>query len=164
MHLTISNCVNSTSNWLTEGTNFYYNEIYRNLSLSLDNHMPTVTVTPIEGCSHVLLMDWESAPKHHDVSAAFQAMMHYLDDAAHKIHVVVNLLDDPKITALETARNALFGPQRHRNMGDWLVVGSSPLAKLVETMMTTFSSNNVYWFSTLEEALAFAEKLPAKSA
>jgi hypothetical protein len=114
--------------------------------------MATVTVTPITGFQHALQMRWDKVPSVPDVNQAFDEILKSLNAADQKIYVLVDISDSPRFPLAVTITHA-SQIHRHPNMGDWLVIGSSAMAKFIGTTISSLSSSKVIWFQTQEAAL-----------
>lgn len=117
--------------------------------------MPTVTITKIQGHKNALLMSWEHDVNKEDVAPAFDEITEFLNINPDPCYVVVDLLQNPRFPMVETMRRALAGPYDHPKMQAWLVVGSNRLARQIENFLSTVTGKkNVYWFDTVDEAMA----------
>jgi len=118
------------------------------------NSNPTVYVEQIAG-QRALRMIWQQTINPADVPLAFESIVHYLDMVDGPVDILVDLTRNPAIPLATTVRHTLMGPQRHRKMGRWLVVGTNRTAEAVADVISHIGPRiAIHWFSTEEEALA----------
>lgn len=124
---------------------------------------PTVVVQPIDGYHNTLVMTWQQIIHPPDVRTAFEAICGALRSGDGPVYVVVDLLSDPKFPLSETmmsAVNCYANPQ----LGAWLIVGGNRGARAIESFLARVTRRqNVFWFDTMDEALAYRVGLDAES-
>jgi hypothetical protein len=128
--------------------------------------MDAVTVQ-VDATKHprAVLMIWEKLVKEADVKMAFREIDHILNTAPEPMVVIVDIAADPIFPLSATLQGALFGPHRNPNMLGWIVVGTNPVARIIESTLSRVSrSTSIYWVNSREEALVMVEALLAKSA
>ncbi len=117
---------------------------------------PTVTVDVIRG-QDALRMLWQRDVDVEDVELAFQALSHHLDGADSPVHVVIDLQNCVRFPLLATIECAVRGPAAHPQMGKWVVVGSSQLARVfARTLINVTRPTSVRFLS---ETGVLAERL-----
>lgn len=121
---------------------------------------PTVTVEMLHGYP-ALKMIWKNNIRKADVPIAFERIANFLDQSDETIHVIVDITSSPVFPLRETIGGAMR-PFGHKNMGLWLVVGSNPLARIIEgSLKLATRRDSVKWFKDLEEAMTFLKKQPS---
>lgn len=106
------------------------------------------TITP-----HLLLMGWGHQPKPNDINQAFNQIIHILNDVEMSVDIIVDIRANPHFPMHLTVQRA-FATNQHPMMGDWLVVGQSPTAKIISRLITTLNRDNIHWFDTLDAVYA----------
>jgi hypothetical protein len=120
--------------------------------------LATLTVDPIQEYSNALLMTWQHHINKDDVAPAFEKIVDFLEASPEPVYVVVDLLENPKFPLVETMRRALKAYD-HPRLKAWLVVGSNPLAKQIESFLSMITGRkNVFWFDTMEQAHTYIQK------
>ena len=122
------------------------------------DHSPTVIVDMIHGYP-ALKMTWRNNIRKADVSVAFDRIADFLDQAGETIHVVVDITSNPVFPLRETISGAMR-PFGHRYMGLWLVVGSNPLARIIEgSLKLATRRDSVKWFKNLDDAIKYLDDM-----
>ena len=120
----------------------------------MQTRQATITIKRIEGYN-ALEMTWACRVDPRDIRDAFQAVHNVLNDTQAPVYVVVDLCNNPQIPLLDTLYAAIE-PYRHPLLEEWLVVGTSQVAYLVERSLSRITGrHNVRWFNTCEEALQY---------
>lgn len=108
---------------------------------------PTVHVEPTDWNPCLIKMVWQRNVLPSDVRPAFKKITDYLDQNPEPVYVLVDITSNPKFPLAETMTHALVGPQRHKNLAGWLVIGSNPMAKLIERFLVSVTGRHIiYWF------------------
>lgn len=119
--------------------------------------LPTVTATPIDNYPAWLLA-WEHTVNKTDVAPAFRALVQALEASAQPLWIVVDLHNDPVFPLHETITSALWGPFRHKQLREWLVVGSNNTAHLIgRTLSGITGRKNILWFKTIQEVYEYMD-------
>ncbi|MBK9122011.1 MAG: STAS/SEC14 domain-containing protein [Chloroflexi bacterium] len=117
--------------------------------------MSTVTATMMEGLPAAELW-WAAAVKREDVIPAFKVLLDLLNQTPQPLCILVDLRERPTFPLTDTLRGALDGVFQHHKLDKWLVVGSTPLAQTIgRTLSAITRRNNILWFKTYDEAIAF---------
>lgn len=123
--------------------------------------MSTCTATLVHGFPAAKLW-WAHHVNHHDVKPAFEALNQLINESPIPMYVLVDLSQQPDLPVIETIHNALSGPFRNPRLVEWLVVGSSSLAKIIGRSLSTLSfRNNIKWFESEAAALSYLERVNA---
>ena len=100
-------------------------------------------------------MIWQHDIIEADVAPAFQKISTALDATKRPLYVIVDLLSNPRFPIMTTVQEAL-PPYRDPMLKEWLIVGSNWMAKAIESTLARITRhNNVRWFKTEAEALAY---------
>ena len=113
--------------------------------------MPSITVEGVEGFP-ALKMTWQGQVKTADVAIAFRRIAAALDSADQPMYVIVDLLSNPQLPTRNAVQDTL-PPIQNTRLKQWLVVGSSWMAKSLEG--TIAPQKNILWFHTEGQALAY---------
>lgn len=106
-------------------------------------------------------MTWQHSVTAKDVRSAFNQLDEMLAESDDDFFVVVNLLSNPNFPLNATVDGALFGPYRNPKLRAWLIVGSNPVARLIERLLAGVTNRrNVLWFDTENEALEYLTERP----
>ena len=120
---------------------------------------PTVTVDVVRGHQAVRML-WQRDVDIEDVAIAFREVEEHLNSAQAPVHVVLDLLNCTRFPLLASIEHALAGPAVHENMGTWVVIGSSQLARVfAKTLITMTGRTNVYYLDDDERWLDRLEQL-----
>ena len=92
-------------------------------------------------------------PKGNDVSLAFRDLLEILNAAPQTTHIIVDITSNPQFQTGATISGAL-AVQRHRQMGKWLVIGTSSVGQFISRALMSLGKHNIEWFDTEEEAMA----------
>lgn len=112
----------------------------------------SVTATPIEGYP-AWLLTWEHTIIPDDIAPAFRSLTRALDESTKPLWIIVDLRANPTLPILETFSSAFRGPFMHKNMGEWLVVGSNSVARTIgRTLSKVTNRSNILWMNSMEEA------------
>lgn len=126
--------------------------------------MKTVTVTLMQDLPAAVLW-WASTVKREDVIPAFRVLRGLLNQATRPLCVLVDLRERPALPLTDTLRGALDGVFQHHSLDKWLVVGSTPLAQTIgRTLSAITRRNNILWFKTYNEAIAYLQQREAQDA
>lgn len=121
----------------------------------------TVNVKVMEG-QNALLMTWQRDVDKDDVRSAYHEMMEHLNMTSKPMYIIVDIQSNPRFPLAETISGAFWGPFRHKMLAEWLVVGSSSLARNIGRTLTGITlRDNIRWFGTMEEAVAYLESISA---
>ncbi len=122
--------------------------------------METKTVTVEYDAIHKLIrMKWEAKVIAKDVRDAFRTIDDLLNRSEQPLYVLVDISSQPNFPISDTIVGALFGPYRNPKLIGWLIVGKTVIATMIERVLsTTTNINNVLWFNTEAEALAYAAR------
>ena len=119
--------------------------------------MATVYTAPVDG-HRALLMQWSTAPDKGDVRDAFQQMTDFLDQSPTPLWVIVDVSANPRFPLSETITGAFWGPFRNKKLTEWLVVGANSTAHTIgRTLIGITRRDNIRWFGTMDEALAYLD-------
>ncbi len=136
-------------------------QLAEELPMTASSHLtegPTVSVEKIDGKKDVLLMTWQQKVNPADVRRAFQTIQAILDSSSHEMCVVVDLRQNPAFPLTETMISAIR-PYQHHQLSEWLIIGVNRGAKAVESFLSKLTGrNNVLWFDTEAEALAYCNR------
>jgi hypothetical protein len=103
-----------------------------------------------------LLMMWPPRPTRSDVRVAFDQLTRRLDRTLTPLYVVADLRAKPQLPMRTTIREALLGPYNHPMLAAWLVIGTTPVARVIAQSLGSITGrHNVYWFKDDEEVLAY---------
>lgn len=112
-----------------------------------------------------LKMSWQHKVNKSDLSPAFQKITQCLHQSNQPLYIIVDLSEDPQFPIVDTMMGALRGPFRHPRLAEWLVVGSNRAGKTIgDLLIKTTQRNNIRWFDSEAEALAYLESLACLSA
>jgi hypothetical protein len=115
---------------------------------------PTVTATQIQGYP-AWLLHWEHSVNKDDVARAFRIITQALDASTEPLWIVVDLRSNPVFPLRETISSAFWGPFRHKNMREWLVVGSNSTAHLIGNTLANITGRaNIRWFHEIADVFA----------
>jgi hypothetical protein len=125
---------------------------------------PTVTVDEVKGHS-ALRMLWQRDVDIEDVAVAFEMIVHHMNTVDAATHIVIDLLNCTRFPLLATIECALTGPAAHKNMGDWLVVGTSQLARVfAQTLINVTGRSNVHFLSDTDQLQEHLDHLAGEMA
>lgn len=114
----------------------------------------TITITPIEG-HNALRMHWNKIVRGEDVKRAFQELYDTLQRSETPLYILIVLEQGIHLPVNLTTSQALPIHQ-HPQLGAWLVVSDSPLAKIVDNVLYSITRRRVtQWFNSEEQALAY---------
>lgn len=117
---------------------------------------PTITITTLPD-HNALKMTWAEHIERSDVARAFDEVLAVLEIADAPVHILVDIthnLTCPVVTTVLSAR-PIF---QHSQLGAWLMVGENTSARQVMGLLTTMTArNNVHWFPSEADALAYLE-------
>lgn len=111
----------------------------------------TVQVEKIDG-SPAIVMRWEQdvVPTH--VQAAFSRISQLLSESSEPLSVIVDIRTNPNFPLSSTITGAIFGPFRDPKLKEWLVIGSNPIAHIIERILTKATGrSNIKWFDNMAE-------------
>lgn len=104
----------------------------------------------------VVRMVWAQQVNEADVLPMFMDLSRRLNASPRPMIVIVDLSNKPQMPLTETLTGAMSGPFGHPNLGYWVMIGSTRVARIVENVLTKVLRNrNTIWFDTNEEAFAF---------
>jgi len=109
-------------------------------------------------------MLWTKYPGHEDVSLAFKQVSALLSESPQPMFVVVDIRCDPKFPVTATLTGALFGPQSHKNLRGWLVVGTSTTARFIDRTLSGATGRSlVNWFDDDDQVESYLAQLSPES-
>jgi hypothetical protein len=121
-----------------------------------------VIVTPLEG-QPTLVMRWPRVIARDSIKTAFHEIVQALDESNVPLYIIVDLQANPDFPMTDTIQGAYFGPYRHPNLAEWLVVGTNILGRMIgNTLSSITRRHNIKWFDTMEEALGHLDELLAE--
>lgn len=104
----------------------------------------------------VVRMVWEQQVNEADVLPMFTMLTRQLNASPRPMTVIVDLSNKPQMPLTETLTGAMSGPFGHPNLGYWIMIGSTRVARIVENVLKkVLRQHNTIWFDTHEEAYAF---------
>jgi hypothetical protein len=113
--------------------------------------MTTVRVDRLENLPAVQMI-WEHTVTPDDVSTAFRQVNQLLTASEIPLFVIVDIRNNPNFPVSTTVNSAIFGPYRNPSLEEWLMLGTSPLARTIERILASVTGRgNVRWFSTEDE-------------
>jgi hypothetical protein len=119
---------------------------------------PTVIIEHQEH-TDIIHMTWRRRVMSADVYTAFTTINDILEASDHPLYVIVDIRSNPNFPLTATIDGALSGPYRNPKLKEWLILGSNPVARIVErTLRTMAQRRNVVWFSTEAEIEAYLAK------
>lgn len=119
----------------------------------------TVTVEPLSA-ENVLRMTWQKWVTEEDVYAAFKIITTALVESQNDLFVIVDLRNNPNFPLNATVTGALYGPYRNPRLKEWLIIGSNSTARLIARLLNSISRrDNIHWFNSEDEALAYLATL-----
>lgn len=130
--------------------------------MSVEENMSRVYVEPFNHTDQGLKFVWEGSPTVQDTRDAFQQINLFLDHSTGTVHLVVDIRNAKQFPLGATISRA-SSISLHKNMGNWLVIGSNPMAKVISRTMATFGKTNIIWFDTEEQAMAHLNELLGES-
>lgn len=93
-----------------------------------------------------------------DMRQALAQINQIVNASSAEVVVMVNLLNTPDIPITTTVNSALEGPYTNPKLKEWLAVGQSPVARLIEKILVSVTGRrNVRWFDSEEEIFAYLE-------
>lgn len=117
----------------------------------------TIRVARIDGYPAIKMV-WEQRVIVDDVGPAFMAIVEMLDASDEPLFVLVDITSRPLFPLAETMTQALAGPYRHPGLLEWLVVGGTSQARIIEEFLSRVTGReNVRWFHSEEAALMHIE-------
>lgn len=120
---------------------------------------PTITVEHLPQQA-AIYMNWNRTIIEADVAAAFRTVTRLLDETEQPLCVIVDLRQNPRFPMLTTITEALLGPFQHNKLHEWLIIGSSPLARsIARTLSGVTGRNNIRWFVNEADVFAYLELL-----
>jgi hypothetical protein len=118
---------------------------------------PTVYVEEISGYNAVKMI-WAHDVDRHDVTVAFKHLQTMVESSSTPLYVVLDLQNKPRMPLQETMSGALTGPYRHPMLAEWLVIGSSMVARSIERSLAAIAKRqNMRWFETEADAFAYLD-------
>ena len=97
-----------------------------------------------------------------DVTDAFKDINHLLNISSEPLFVIVDIRSNPNFPLSATLNGALFGPYRNPVLREWLIIGSNPLAHMIERILSEVTGRkNVRWFTTDADANAYVLQMAA---
>ncbi|MCU0465554.1 MAG: hypothetical protein MUF38_13420 [Anaerolineae bacterium] len=122
--------------------------------------LPSVSLTSIEDRPQALLMRWERDVRPGDTREAFRQLLQRLNQTATPLYVVVDIQSQPRFNLSETVGAALMGPFSHDKLAEWLVVGSTPVARTISSTLSAFTNRkNIRWFNAYDDVWAYLDGL-----
>jgi len=105
-------------------------------------------------------MTWPRVIERDSIKEAFRMIVTALDTSNVPLYIVVDLHANPDFPMTETIQGAYFGPFRHCNLAEWLVVNTNILGRMIgNTLSSITRRDNIRWFETMEEALQYLQEL-----
>lgn len=121
-----------------------------------------VTVTPFQG-HPALVMYWPRVIERESIKTAFHKIVEALDTSEVPLYIIVDLQANPDFPMTDTIQGAYFGPYRHANLAEWLVVNTNILGRMIgNTLASITRRHNIKWFDTMEEAVRHLEERVAE--
>jgi len=122
------------------------------------SNQPTVYVELLDNAAAIRMV-WERYVNSSDVSNAFKAINEILNQSESPLYVVVDIRNDPQFPLSSTLNGALFGPHRHAKLKGWLVLGTNPMARVIEKVLSSVTGiHNIQWFKQPEDVFAYLEQ------
>ncbi|MBZ0315619.1 MAG: hypothetical protein K8L91_04305 [Anaerolineae bacterium] len=104
----------------------------------------------------VVRMVWAQQVNEADVLPTFTMLTRQLNASPRPITVIMDLSNKPQMPLAETLTGAMSGPFGHPNLGYWVMIGTTRVARIVENVLTkVLRQQNMIWFDSHEEADAF---------
>ncbi len=123
--------------------------------------LPTVTVEYNDALSSIR-MTWQNQVINTDVQNAFEAINTYLQASDKPLYVIVDIRSNPTFPITATLNGALFGPYRSPMLKEWLILGTNPVARIIErTLKSVTGRSNVLWFDADDEVIDYLQKQQA---
>lgn len=113
----------------------------------MEQHYSTVIVSRID--ESTLKIIWAKHPTRTDTINAFNTIRLHLRQATQPTHIIVDIRKNP-VFPLAVTLNGAMQQQNHRYMGMWLILGISPMARLIARTLSSVT-NNIEWFDTEAE-------------
>ncbi len=109
------------------------------------------------GDDPLVMMKWLSRVSESDVIAAFEQVDRLLSESDEPCYVLFDITSSLNFPISATLKGAAFGPYRNPHMIEWLIVGSNPIAHLIERTLTSVTGRDIVrWFENEAQALAHA--------
>lgn len=110
-------------------------------------------------------MVWAHEVRADDVRPAFEQVVDLLNAASEPLAVLVDITSEPNFPLVETMTQALIGPYQHANLTEWLIVGITTQAHIIEEFLTKVTAReNVRWFETESAALHHLDEMTRSEA
>ncbi len=114
-----------------------------------------IVLEPLAG-HNALRMIWPHQVDSDDVHRAFQELVRILDQSRVDIHVIVDITNSPKFPIQTVITETLTGSHYHSHLGDWLIVGSNRMGRMIGNVLDSMSKRDViHWFETEDRAIAY---------
>lgn len=105
-------------------------------------------------------MTWAHVVRAEDVRPAFETIVAMLNSSSTPLAVLVDITSEPDFPLVETMTQALIGPYQHANLSEWLIVGVTSKAHIIEEFLVKVTGReNVRWFDSESAALCYLRKL-----
>jgi hypothetical protein len=119
---------------------------------------PTVWADRLEGLPAIKMV-WTARPNVQDIRKAFSDITAHLSYDEQSLYVVVDISSNPRFPLFDTVIHCLTGPFKHENLREWLVVGDSPAARQIESLLSRVTGrSNIRWFGTEAQAMAYLDE------
>ena len=117
----------------------------------------TIIVEDVRG-HRAIKMTWQHQVIYNDVRDAFHSINFTLNASTEPMYVVVDITSNPNFPLNATITEAAAGPYRNPKLKEWLIIGSSGLARIIEQILSSLTGRrNVRWFKTEAEVMAYLE-------
>ncbi len=114
-----------------------------------------IVLEPLAGYS-ALRMIWPRQVDSDDVHHAFQELVCILDQSRVDIQVIVDITNNPKFPIQTVITETLIGSHHHPRLGNWLIVGSNRMGRVIGSVLDSVSKRDViHWFETEDQAIAY---------
>ncbi len=124
----------------------------------------TVAIEAMERYN-AIKMSWKREVDMWDLQLAFRRMTEMLNEAEAPTHVMIDITNNSVFPLLATIKEALRGPLMHPKGGEWLILGTSDLARIfAKTLSDITDRTDVHWFADEAQAMDCLERLRAQAA
>ncbi len=77
----------------------------------------------------------------------FQELVRILDQSRVDIHVIVDITNNPKFPIQTVITETLTGSHHHPRLGNWLIVGSNRMGRVIGSVLDSMSKKDVIHWS-----------------
>jgi hypothetical protein len=127
--------------------------------------MPSTVLLEVLSEHRVILLTGRYHAEVEDVDAAFAGLLNLLEEADSPFSVAINVLTSPRLPFLLSTQDVLKAPARHPNTGEWLVVGTEQMGRVVQRLLNRASDRaNVHLFCSEQALWQYLEQVSGKAA